>query len=243
MRKNAGFSAILLFFALHAPLFAQKDGESRKGLRPEGAGVRQEQGRGGQKRLNGLIALELAREHMITDRLLLICEAFADRLESGEQPASGTLLQAAELIRGFLQDRQEMQEEKYIFPVFRRNGMAMKVISVLEEQHRAGRRLMDGIHLKLREEPSPAGSAEMAASLRAFVRMYRPHLACENTAVLPEFRGLVSSREYTGLETDFRADESRRLKEKGVEKVMDIIAGLENSLGISDISRFTPATN
>lgn len=243
MRKTAVFSAVLMFFTLHSPLFAQKDGAGRKDRGPEGAGARQAQGHGGQKRLNGLISLEIAREHMITDRLLLICEAFAGRLENGAQPAAGTLQQAAELIRGFLEDRQEMQEEKYIFPVFRRNGVGTEVIRVLVEQHLAGRKLMDGIYMKLREEPSAAGSAAIAASLRAFVRMYRPHLACENTAVLPEFRDLVASKEYPAMETDFRADESRRLKEKGVETVMDIIAGLENYLGISDISIFTPAVN
>jgi hemerythrin-like domain-containing protein len=239
-------SAALLLSFFSAAICAQTPGPAPKRPRPEKAGTRQApgarraQGAAGQKRMSGLISLEVSREHTMTDRLLLVCESFADKLEKKAPLLPGTLMQAADLTRAFVQDRQEMQEEKYIFPVFIRANMEPTLIATLLEQHQAGRRLIEGIRIKLREQPTPAGDAFVAASLRAFVRMYRPHLAYENTMLLPEFRDLVSSAEYTGLETSFRSEESRRQQEKGAENVMELIALLENSLGISDISRYNP---
>lgn len=235
------FFAAVLISAGTSGFCLQPDGNPQKRQRAKTAGEQQGQRPAGQKRMSGMISLEIAREHAIADRILLICEAFAGKLERKQPLVPGTLVQAVELIRAFVQDRQEAQEEKYIYPPFQRANLNTDLIRVLSEQHQAGRKLMEGITAKLREQPSAAGDAFIAESLRAFVRMYRPHLARENTVLLPEFRDLVSSKDYTGMENSFKSEDSRRQKEKGVENVMSLVGMLEGSLGISDIAHYGPS--
>jgi hypothetical protein len=77
-------------------------------------------------------------------------------------------------------------------------------------------------------------------SMRLFIRMYRPHEAREDTVLFPAFRTVVSKKEYEALGEAFEEQEHRLFGPEGFEKIVAEVAGLEKSLGIYELSRFTP---
>ena len=77
-------------------------------------------------------------------------------------------------------------------------------------------------------------------SLRAFIRMYNPHEAREDTVLFPGFRKIVSGHEYDSLGEDFEKKEHELFGEDGFEKMVDKVASIEKELGIYDLSQFTP---
>lgn len=115
-------------------------------------------------------------------------------------------------------------------------------MAVLRELRQAGRRLTADIQTlvsggrRLREEDR----SRLSASLRLFIRMYRPHEAREDTVLFPVLRTIVSRKEYEDLGEAFEEKEHRLFGKDGFEGVVAEVAGLERELGIYELSRFTP---
>ena len=85
-----------------------------------------------------------------------------------------------------------------------------------------------------------AAQRAMAARLRAFARMYRPHKAREDTVLFPAIRAVVGAKEYDELGETFEGIEEKRFGEGGYEKMVEKVAGIERSVGLGDLDRFTP---
>ncbi len=64
---------------------------------------------------------------------------------------------------------------------------------------------------------------ELADKLRAFIRMYEPHAAREDTVLFPAFRALLSERELKKL-MDLFEDKEKALPHGGFEKMVDEVA-------------------
>jgi hemerythrin-like domain-containing protein len=76
--------------------------------------------------------------------------------------------------------------------------------------------------------------------MQSFIAMYRPHAAREDTDLFPKLRDLVSSNEYDAMAEEFEKKERQLFGDDGFEKMAQRLAGLEQSIGIHDISQFTP---
>lgn len=74
-----------------------------------------------------------------------------------------------------------------------------------------------------------------------FITMYRPHAAREDTVVFPEFKKLISPKEYHQLGDVFEAQEHKLFGKAGFQGVLEKIAGIEKALGIQDLSKYTPS--
>lgn len=85
------------------------------------------------------------REHGILNRLLLIYQEIANRIENNQDFSVETLAQAAKLTRDFLENYHEKLEEEYIFPLFVKADQLVDLVHVLKDQHDAGRKLTDYI--------------------------------------------------------------------------------------------------
>ncbi len=185
---------------------------------------------------------DLMREHGILNRALLIYEECLRRLREREKVELTVLVDAAKIIRTFIEDYHEKQEEDFLFPRFERAGKLVDLVKVLREQHQAGRRLTDQI-TKL---ATPAtireaeGSKELSATIEKFVRMYRPHEAREDTVLFPELRSVVTAKEFDELGDRFEENEHKLFGEHGFEDFVAKVAECEKKLGIYDLSQFTP---
>lgn len=71
--------------------------------------------------------------------------------------------------------------------------------------------------------------------------MFEPHEAREDTVVFPALRDVMSAVEFRDMAETFEDEEHRRFGEAGFQSVVDKVADIEKSLGIYDLSQFTPA--
>ena len=185
---------------------------------------------------------DLMREHGVLARLLLVYEESRMRLSGGRECPPEVVNGAANLIRRFIEDYHEKLEEDYLFPHFEKQGKLSDVVKVLRQQHQAGRYLTDSIQSKA----TPAGlqnqesRRKLQESLRLFIRMYRPHAAREDTMLFPALHSLVSVHEYHALAEEFEEKEHALFGKDGFETVVAEVAELEKTLGLYDLSQFTP---
>jgi hemerythrin-like domain-containing protein len=187
-------------------------------------------------------AEDLMREHGVLNRILLIYDHHLHLLAAKQTFDGSVLANAADVIRHFVEEYHEKLEEDFLFPRFRKAGKLVGLVDTLIAQHKAGRVLT----AQIRELSSVAtlkyvsDTDKLADALRAFLRMYRPHEAREDTVLFPAFRSIVSSHEYDALGEDFEKKEDELFGDEGFFKVVDQVAELEKKLGIFDLSQFTP---
>jgi hemerythrin-like domain-containing protein len=188
-------------------------------------------------------AEDLMREHGLLNRILLIYDHHVHLL-AAKRPFDGSILvNAADIVRHFVEEYHEKLEEDYLFPRFRKARKLVGLVDTLQAQHKAGRDLT----AKIRELAGTASLKYVSAdneklgdALRAFLRMYRPHEAREDTVLFPAFRSIVSRHEYDSLGEQFEKKEDELFGQEGFFKVVDQVAGLERRLGIFDLAQFTP---
>jgi hemerythrin-like domain-containing protein len=187
-------------------------------------------------------AEDLMREHGVLNRILLIYDEHLRRLAAKQTFDGSILASAADIVRHFVEDYHEKLEEDFLFPRFRKAKKFMNLVDTLAAQHKAGRDLT----AQIRELASVAtlkyvsDSEKLADALRAFLRLYRPHEAREDTVLFPAFRSIVSAHEYDSLGDDFEKKEDELFGEDGFFKVVDQVAELEKKLGLYELSQFTP---
>lgn len=185
---------------------------------------------------------DLMREHGVLDRVMLVYEAAMRKVAAKEDFDTSILSNCAQIVRDFIEDYHEKLEEDYVFPRFKQAGRMVDLVDTLLEQHKAGRRVTDAI---LEYAPSVRNDEDALRqttdAIRAFIAMYRPHAAREDTDLFPKLRTLVSSNEYDSMAEEFEDKEHRLFGEDGFEKMADRVAKLEEATGTHDLARFTPA--
>ena len=182
---------------------------------------------------------DLMREHGLLNRVLLIYEESARRLGGKGDLDSKVLLDAAGIIKNFIENYHEKLEEDYLFPRFEKAGKLTDLVAVLRQQHRAGREVTAQI-LQLAAAKSAADRQKLVAAIGAFIRMYRPHEAREDTVLFPALHWIVSPHEFDALGDDFEKKEHELFGKEGFEGMVVKVAGLEKQLGIFDLAKFTP---
>jgi hemerythrin-like domain-containing protein len=192
-------------------------------------------------------AEDLMREHGVLNRVLLIYDHHLHMLGAKQTFDGSILVSAADVIRHFVEEYHEKLEEDFLFPRFRKAGKLVNLVDTLLAQHKAGRVLTAQIRelaslptLKYVTDKDASDADKLADALRAFLRMYRPHEAREDTVLFPAFRSVVSPHEYDALGDDFEKKEDELFGDEGFFKVVDQVAELEKKLGIYDLSQFTP---
>ncbi len=83
--------------------------------------------------------------------------------------------------------------------------------------------------------------AALASDIAAFVRMYEPHEAWEDTVVYPALRAVTAQRTLDELAERFAELENRQYGDSALTAILQRVAGVEDELGIGDIAAFTPS--
>lgn len=184
---------------------------------------------------------DLMQEHGLLNRILLIYDTCRSRLTAHEAFPREALSGAAGIIRVFVEDYHEKQEEDYLFPRFRKAHQLEDLVSVLLQQHQAGRRITEEImQLTKAQAPGEAEDQKLIGLLERFNTMYRPHEAREDTVLFPAFRKIVSRHEYDSLGEEFENNEQKKFGKGGFETMVGKVADIEKQLGIYELSQFTP---
>jgi hemerythrin-like domain-containing protein len=185
---------------------------------------------------------DLMREHGVLKRILLIYREGIRRLQADEQDPSQALNASAAIIRSFIEDYHEHLEEKYLFPKLEQAGRLTDITSVLRVQHQRGRALTDRMLSATAGAAAPYQPAREALvqDMSAFIRMYEPHEAREDTVVFPALRDVLPPKEFGELAERFEDEEHQRFGQAGFQGVVERVAYIEKTLDIYDLSKFTP---
>lgn len=189
-------------------------------------------------------AEDLMREHGVLKRVLMVYGEGIRRLDANQDLPPEAIADAAKIIRTFIEDYHEKLEEDYLFPRFRKHNVEVQLMDTLTAQHQAGRRVTDVTmnFATLQAIRNPDDRRKLADSLRAFIRMYEPHEAREDTVLFPALHKIVTPHEYDSLGEDFEKIEHQKFGEGGFEQMVDRVAAIEKTLGIYDLAQFTPKT-
>ena len=165
------------------------------------------------------------------------------RLNQGQEFPLSVLQGSTGLIRRFVEDYHEKDEEKYLFTRFYEAGKMVDLVNVLYQQHQRGRE----VTARIQSLTSPAvfkpgqPHIQVLELMAAFTRMYRPHAAREDTVLYPAFRSVISPKDFMALGEAFENKEEKLFGKNGFEKIVGQVADLENQLGIYQLTNFTPS--
>jgi len=185
---------------------------------------------------------DLMKEHGVMNRCLLIYEEGIRRLRGHQEVSPAVFQHTAELVRRFVEEYHEQNEEKYIFPEFERARKLTDLVETLKIQHKAGRQVTAAI---LRQaQPGSFGREgnrdRLIAACESFIRMYRPHEAREDTVLFPALRTLLTPKQVEALGDRMEEDEHKVLGDEGFERSLDQVVAIEKQLGIYELKQFTP---
>jgi hemerythrin-like domain-containing protein len=185
---------------------------------------------------------DLMREHGVLKRILLIYREGIRRLQAGNELPAQPINAGAAIIRSFIEDYHEQLEEKYVFPKLEQAGKLTDITAVLRTQHQRGRVITDRVLAATGSASAPDQAARdaLVQDLSVFIRMYEPHEAREDTVIFPTLRDVVPAKEFRDMAEIFEDEEHRRFGQAGFEGVVGKVADIEKSLGIYDLSQFTP---
>jgi hemerythrin-like domain-containing protein len=184
---------------------------------------------------------DLMQEHGLLNRILLIYDNCRMRLTNKESFQVETISQAAGIIRTFVEDYHEKQEENYLFPRFQKANQLTGLVSTLLSQHQAGRIITDQIiQISKQSTRTESENTRLIELLTLFNTMYRPHEAREDTVLFPAFRKIVSKHEYASLGEEFENNEHKLFGEDGFETMVDKVSQIEKQLNVYELAQFTP---
>lgn len=185
-------------------------------------------------------AEDLMREHGVLRRVMYLYDDAAERLTGHRDVPLDALAACAGIVRRVIEDYHEKLEEDFLFPRFEKAGKLADLTAVLRRQHVAGRTLTEQITQLTRASLADADRARLAAALRSFNHMYRPHAAREDTVLFPELRGLLGKHAYEELGDQFEDKEKQMLGDRGFEHAVEEVAKLEQAFGLDDLAKLTP---
>ncbi len=184
---------------------------------------------------------DLMREHGVLKRILLIYGEVKGLLKYENLCQQSFIYQltidTAQIAAQFIENYHQKLEADYVFPEFLQEQRYVKLVHTLQEQHNAARELTKLIKHSARMQ-SPFDLYQL---LSAYIHMYEPHSAREDTVVFPAFRQLVSPKRLDQLGQRFEEIEEQNFGEHGFENIVKNIAQIEKDLGIYDLSQFTPS--
>jgi hemerythrin-like domain-containing protein len=185
---------------------------------------------------------DLMTEHGLLVRILLIYRHLLAGQASGQPVPAGHAHDSALIIHDYIEAFHEELEEEYVFRRLMQAGQLRPTVSTLLIQHARGRELTQ---LILAESGGGGSLATPTASrvttaMAAFVRMYEPHEAREDTVVYPAFRALLTPSEIADLSKRFAELQTEQFGTDGFAAMVGRVAAIEQALGIYDLAQFTP---
>ena len=192
---------------------------------------------------------DLYQEHGLLNRLLLIYDEIVARIENKQIVNMKDVIMTAYIIRYFIEDYHEKNEETFIFPKLLKCHKYINMVKILISQHKLGRLYTDNIlvlsdNLLNNKQPrySPHDYSmkllSLAYYIKSFTKMYRAHESREDTVIFRAFRSLVSPSEYAHIGEFFEKSEDKLLGKNGYDQTLQQVEIIEKNLGIYDLTHY-----
>src|SRR5678809_845440 len=112
------------------------------------------------------------QEHGVLNRILLIYDHCRVKLINNESFPMEAIGNAANIVRTFVEDYHEKQEETYLFPRFKKANQLTDLVDTLLQQHQAGRKLTDHIMQLSKSPRTDNENHQLIQALATFNVMY-----------------------------------------------------------------------
>ena len=185
----------------------------------------------------------LMYEHGVLKRVLLVYQEALGRLGTDLALAAAAIQRGAQIIHDYIEGFHEALEEGYVFPTLLAARTLQSTVDTLLTQHARGR-LITQLLLADASPPrldSTSRRQAVISATTAFVRMYQPHEAREDTVVFPAFRTALGPTRLQHIGQVFLDLQDRQFGPHGFARTVDEVAAIEQDLGINDLTQFTPA--
>ena len=185
---------------------------------------------------------DMLAQHGVVDRMLDVYAELSRQLEAGRPVRPETVWNAAGLVQTFVEGYHEKLEEDLVFVRFEAAGRELRLIGTLRRQHRVAALLNAQILLlaSRADLEDPADRARLAADLRSYVLMYRPHTAREDTVIFPELREVATPEDFYDMGVTIGRRRRELFGPGGYERIVERVADVERVLGIHGLEQFTP---
>jgi hemerythrin-like domain-containing protein len=185
---------------------------------------------------------DLMSEHGLLIRILLIYRHLLGDHTAGKPIPASQCRDAALVIHDYIEAFHEELEEAYVFPRLVAAGQLRETVSTLLLQHARGREQTQLILASTASAGTlpPARAERVAGAMAAFVRMYEPHEAREDTVIYPAFRSLLTPAQVAELGERFAQLEREQYGPAAFVGQVGRVAAIEQDLGIYDLAQFTP---
>jgi hemerythrin-like domain-containing protein len=185
--------------------------------------------------------VDLMEEHGVLKRVLLVYQEASRRIAAGQSTPLAEIHQGALIIHDFIEGFHEALEEGYIFPQLTHAGVLVSTVDTLYVQHARGRTITQYLLAQSAKTGADGNPDAIGDALDAFVRMYQPHEAREDTVVFPTYRAMRTADQLNELGTTFSELAKRQFGREGFTDFVKQVAAIEMSLGIYDLDQFTAA--
>ncbi len=176
----------------------------------------------------------LMREHGLYERVLLIYEEAARRLDRGQELPDQIVPAAAHMVQRYLEEYHQDAEDKLVFVRFERAIDHVGLVRTLRGEHETARSITNDV-LALAVAPPQDGveRARIAERLRRYVKLMRPHLAREDTELFPALHKLITAAESRALLELLEQRERDKFGDQGFANLVADIEVLEKKLAAS----------
>lgn len=183
----------------------------------------------------------LLMAHGLAGRVMLAYERIIKDWKLLRDADLAMVNRTAQIAKDCLAGCHELNEERWLFPLFREEGYLEELVSALEEQHEAGREVTEKI-IDLSTPGRIKTETQMNVLMtlcRSYVFMYGPHLSRENSDLFPRLSQILSQEELDDIARKMSATTRDVLGEDGFAGQLRAMAEIEQSLEIHDVRSYT----
>jgi len=178
----------------------------------------------------------LMAEHRVIERVLVVLNTAAERLEQGQPVRPGFFVDASDFIKGFADGCHHRKEEGVLFEAMVNHGMSRLggPIAVMLADHEQGRSFTRGMRAAAQKLETGDASAREAVitNARGYVNLLQQHILKEDNILFPMADRVIPVAEHAKVAEDFERVEHEETGEGVHEKYLAMAARLEGEMGL-----------
>jgi hemerythrin-like domain-containing protein len=173
----------------------------------------------------------LMHEHRLIERMLAVARTMARSIEAGNPPDFVAIAQVVDFIRTYADRCHHGKEEDILFAGLEGKALSAghrAIMDELVEEHRQGRRMVAALERANRDAVAgrPDAIRDIAATLRALVEFYPPHIEKEDKRFFFPALDYLTREEREDMLARYDTFERRLLH----ETYEDMVAGFERGV-------------
>lgn len=186
------------------------------------------------------ITEELALEHGMLNRILLVLNNMIMAPDSGPRPNLNIFTMACAIMKQLVDLRHMSYEEESIYPLYDNDPEMGDIIRTLRAQHAEGRKFVDRMNTISRSgTPSPQAIEELKRDFVSFQTMMTAHAGFEETILFPYMMGTLSDEQMKDLKMKGIKQEESLMGPNATQKAYDMLVDLENAASVSGPEFYT----